>query len=177
MRLSIKRIRKFVKQTLFFCLIFTMQHIHTLVSCSFIYIYIYIYIHIYVCLYIYVYVYIYIYAFMSPQPAGRHKAIVVMRRMMHWIVFMTSLYIYIYICIYITYILYILHIFITYIMYVYAKTSKTCLKCVVIQKTISFGQIFCYLTKSSVEDFRNIYLSIYLYKCLIEKRVEIFGTF
>ena len=62
-------------------------------------------------------------------------------------------------------------------MYEYVKISKPCLKCVVIQKTISFGQIFCYVTKSSVEDFRNIYLSIYLCKCLIEKRVEIFGTF
>ena len=62
-------------------------------------------------------------------------------------------------------------------MYEYVKISKPCLKCDVIQKTISFGQIFCYITKSSVEDFRNIYLSIYLCKCLIEKRVEIFGTF
>ena len=47
--LNIKRIRKFVKQTLCFLFIFTTQHIHTLVSCSYINnIYIYIYIYIYV---------------------------------------------------------------------------------------------------------------------------------
>ena len=58
--LSIKRIRKFIKETCF-SLIFTSQHIHTLVSCSYVYIYIYIYkINIYIY-YIYIYMYEVIY--------------------------------------------------------------------------------------------------------------------